>query len=431
MLSSLSSKNALRPTSRVTSLTAGFWVVFESWPSFSGFFPLTPFLQDSFLLPLTVITVGLSSPSGYYTLGSSSDLVGGTAFSGQSRRRSPLIPFLSKMEDLQDFSLCMLVYGSSPFSTLWRLCEVHHPAYSAYYPVVVPTVLHATWYMSLYYSLQSNSAKYKASCPSSRMSRCYSREEKGKKIEEDHHLRKPLVRVPENDVTELIERNKFTLIGRVTNPAIQKTRALVDFFLQQWHVVGRITWRDLGPSLFQFCFESEKDLQTILAKAPFHFKNWMFILKKWEPVVSDSFPAIIPFWVRAHGIPLHYWMDGTIDAIGATLGPIVDREVDKARFRVHVNGLKPLIMKLDLQLPSRKVVEVEVEYEKLGKHCFFCKSLTHEDTEKHPCPLSRAHAGNRGSLGITQQNTLEHLEDGRRRQEERRFSRQQNRPDYK
>lgn len=263
------------------------------------------------------------------------------------------------------------------------------------------------------------------------MSRRYSREEKGKRIEEDRPVRKPLVRVPETDVSELIERNKFTLIGRVTNPAIQKTRALVDFFLQQWHVVGRITGRELGPSLFQFGFESEKDLQTILAKAPFHFKNWMFILQRWEPIVSDSFPAIIPFWVRVHGIPLHYWTDGTIDAIGATLGPIEDREVDKARFRVQVNGLKPLTMKLDLQLPSRKVVEVEEEYEKLGKHCFFCKSLTHEDTEKHPCPLSRAHPGNRTALGITQQNTLERLEDGRRRQEERRYSRQQNLPVHK
>lgn len=257
------------------------------------------------------------------------------------------------------------------------------------------------------------------------MARRYSRDEKGKWKDDKLHQRKPLVRIPETDVSDLIEQNKFTLIGRVTNPSIQKTRALVDFFLQQWQVVGRITGRDLGPSLFQFNFESEKDLQTILSRAPFHFKNWMFILQRWEPIVSETFPALIPFWVRVHGIPLHYWKYETIDAIGAILGPIEDREVDKARFRVQVNGLKPLIMKLDLQLPSRTVIEVEVEYEKLGKHCFFCKSLTREDSDKHRCPLSRDHTGGIENLGITQQNTLERIEEGRRRQEERRYSRQQ------
>ncbi|XP_048634149.1 uncharacterized protein LOC125608214 [Brassica napus] len=258
------------------------------------------------------------------------------------------------------------------------------------------------------------------------MSHRYSRTEKGKERAEEFPPRKPLVRIPDANVSGLIERNKLTLIGRVTNPSIQKTRALVDFFLQQWNVVGRITGRDLGPTLFQFGFESERDLQTILAKAPFHFKNWMFILQRWEPVVSDSFPGRIPFWIRVHGIPLHYWIDETIEAIGAALGPIDDREVDKARLRVQVNGLKPLIMKMDLQLPSREIVEVELEYEKIVKHCFFCKSLDHEDSEKRRCPLSRSHHGERRDLGISQQNTLERIEEGRRRQDDRRFSRQQN-----
>ncbi|KAJ4917950.1 Uncharacterized protein Rs2_03500 [Raphanus sativus] len=258
------------------------------------------------------------------------------------------------------------------------------------------------------------------------MSHRYSRADKGKGREDDFPLRKPLVKVPATNVTELIERNKLTLIGKVTNPAIQKPKALVDFFLQQWNVVGKNSGRNLGPALFQFGFESEKDLQTILSKAPFHFKNWMLILQRWEPIVSDSFPSQIPFWISAHGIPLHYWTDETIEAIGAALGPIVNREVDKARLKVSVNGLKPLIMKVDLQLPSSKVIEVELEYERIGKHCFCCKALDHEDTEKHPCPFSRLQ--DRGSLGISQHNALEKIENSRRRQHERRFSRQQNPP---
>lgn len=254
------------------------------------------------------------------------------------------------------------------------------------------------------------------------MSHRYSRQEKGKWRDERLPPRKPLVRIPEADVSELVERNNLTLIGRVTNPNIQKTRALVDFFLQHWNVVGKITGRDLGPNLFQFSFETEKDLQVILSKAPFHFKRWMLILQKWEPVVSDVFPDRITFWIRIHGIPLHYWNDTTINAIGLALGPIVARDVDRARLRVQVDGLKPLITKMDIELPSKKIVEITLEYEHLEKHCFLCKSLSHEDGDCDTYPPTRR-SGDRRQMDIAQQNTLESIEEGRKRQADRKFQR--------
>ncbi|CAG7894413.1 unnamed protein product, partial [Brassica rapa] len=115
-------------------------------------------------------------------------------------------------------------------------------------------------------------------------------------------------------------------------------------------------------------------------------------------------------------------IDATIEAIGAALGPIEVREPDKARLRVHVNGLEPLIMKMDLQLPSSDVVEVELDYEKLDKHCFLCKSLTHE---KDDCPLrhdARYNVNEKTELGISQRNALERIAEGRRRQDDRRYA---------
>ncbi|XP_018458887.1 uncharacterized protein At4g02000-like [Raphanus sativus] len=149
----------------------------------------------------------------------------------------------------------------------------------------------------------------------------------------------------------------------------------------------------------------------------------MLILQKWEPVVSDSFPSRISFWVQVHGIPLHYWTDGTINAIGAVLGPIESREVNKARLRVQINGLRPLIMCMDLELPSKKIVEIVLEYEHLEKHCFFCKSLSHEDGDCPARPLDRTNPGDKRRLDISRQNTLESIEEGRRRQAERKFTR--------
>lgn len=201
----------------------------------------------------------------------------------------------------------------------------------------------------------------------------------------------PPIRIPQEDTTALIQEHKLTLIGRVTNPKIQKTRALVDFFLNQWRVSGTITGRDLGPHLFQFKFKTEKDLKSILDRAPYHFKRWMLILQRWEPVVSDYFPALIPFWITVHGLPLHYWTQAALKSIGKELGPVEGYEVEKGRMRVLINGLKPLEMRLEISLAG-DIKQVELEYDDLGKHCFICYSLTHE---KEDCPTQRSLANGR------------------------------------
>lgn len=51
-------------------------------------------------------------------------------------------------------------------------------------------------------------------------------------------VRRAPVKLPATNNRDLIEEHKLTLIGRVTNPKVQKTRALVDFFLQHWKVKG-------------------------------------------------------------------------------------------------------------------------------------------------------------------------------------------------
>lgn len=112
-----------------------------------------------------------------------------------------------------------------------------------------------------------------------------------------------------------------------------------------------------------------------------------------------------------------------MNAIGDAIGPVETKIADKARLRVLVNGLQPLIMRMDIELPSKAVIEVELEYEGLYKHCFLCKSLSHEDEY---CPhRNSAHYpyGSRRELGISQQNTLEKIGESKRRQEERKSAR--------
>ncbi|KAJ4904088.1 RNase H domain-containing protein [Raphanus sativus] len=65
-----------------------------------------------------------------------------------------------------------------------------------------------------------------------------------------------------------------------------------------------------------------------------------------------------------------------------------------------------------------EIITVDLEYEKLEKHCFICYSLCHE---KDTCPLNRD-KDNKIDIqqGISQHNTLKKLEDHRRKHDHRR-----------
>lgn len=250
------------------------------------------------------------------------------------------------------------------------------------------------------------------------MSQRYSRTEKGKWPAGPKHLpRRSPVQIPEEDNSDLIEANRLTLIGRATNPYVQKASAIIDFLPQFWNLEGRVTGQDLGRETFLFRFKSEEDLHMVLRKGPYHFKQWMVILQKWEAIVSKDFSSTITFWVDIIGIPLHHCTDKTVSIIGKELGPLSGKIVEKARVRVDINGLKPLEMSLEICLPTGELTVVEFVYEKLEKHCFSCFSLSHE--KKH-CPfLSTTAARVDKPLGVNQLKTLTRIEDDKKRQGER------------
>lgn len=253
------------------------------------------------------------------------------------------------------------------------------------------------------------------------MDRRYSRSEKEKwQAQADVPAKKAPVRIlaiQENE--NLMETNRLSLIGRLTNTIVQKPRAVIEFMMQVWNLEGRITGRALGLDKFQIIFETENELLQVLNKGPYHYKRWMLILQRWEPVVSDLFPSNISFQVRIHGIPLHYWYESIILTIGGQLGKCSLKDEKEAKIWVKINGMEPLTMKMEIQLPSDKVTEVEFEYIKIEKHCFTCFSLFHEESN---CPVRPRNVPppKERILGITQTLALQRIEADKKRHDERR-----------
>lgn len=97
--------------------------------------------------------------------------------------------------------------------------------------------------------------------------------------------------------------------------------------------------------MFQFQFENPEDLEAVLDNRPYHFAKWMVIIQKWEPTISPEFPSQIPFWVQVQGVLVPLWSESLLRGVGEDIGTFVTWEITaaKAKLRVLINGLRPLI----------------------------------------------------------------------------------------
>lgn len=83
------------------------------------------------------------------------------------------------------------------------------------------------------------------------MARRISYEEKGKAVASSSNDRPHISRVRVSDVdnSALLRRHELTLIGRLTNPVVQKTWPLISFFIDHWRTASKPVVADLGPRL--------------------------------------------------------------------------------------------------------------------------------------------------------------------------------------
>lgn len=213
------------------------------------------------------------------------------------------------------------------------------------------------------------------------------------------------VRVSEPESAYLLQKHSLTLIGRITNPSVQKIWSLLPFFAERWATETRPVGSDLGQGMFQFQFTREEDLLRVLEKRPFQYAKWMVIVERWNPTMAPDFPSLIPFWIKVQGIPVHLWTEGTIKAIGADIGIYEEAEINSlsARMRVQVNGRLPLIMSSVVEFPKGEVTATLV-YEQIGKHCSYCFRLDHEARD-----CLKAKAEKKEQLAVTESNKLEYL----------------------
>ena len=140
------------------------------------------------------------------------------------------------------------------------------------------------------------------------------RAESSQNIRNFHHARRRLqddeeiIKVPEFDYTDLVEKYKLSLVGRMFHQDGRSVDALLKHMLTRkiWDVEGRVRGINLGNNKFMFDFKREEDLQKLLIRRPCHFNKWSFSLERWAPTIEESYPNSMLLWVTITGLPTHY-----------------------------------------------------------------------------------------------------------------------------
>lgn len=213
----------------------------------------------------------------------------------------------------------------------------------------------------------------------------------GMTLEED----KTIV-IPEEDETFCaLDRGGRSLMGRLLNPECQNMARMLRTMPKIWKVYERARGIALSRERFQFVFDLETDIQTVLKQGFWTFDDWGLALERWVEYPPRNFLQKAEVWIRLRNIPVNYLTLKTIDLIADEIGhvKVLEYDPDKpmlndyVRVQVIVDLNQPLRDKKSLTLPGGRVEYIDVEYERVRKKCFHCYRLSHE---KLRCPVIQA-----------------------------------------
>lgn len=202
----------------------------------------------------------------------------------------------------------------------------------------------------------------------------------------------PIV-LPEDDDYSAIVLNSRSLLGRLLNPSCQNMARMLRTMPKILRVYERARGIALTKERFQFIFELESDIQTVLKQGFWTFDDWGMAMERWVEQPPSNFFQTAAVWIRISNIPVNYLTFKTIDAVAGAIGyvKVIEWDPEKPLLQDYVRA--QVIMDLSLPVREKKSITlpkgggtavVDVDYERIRKKCFHCFRLSHE---KQACPL--------------------------------------------
>ena len=154
---------------------------------------------------------------------------------------------------------------------------------------------------------------------------------------------------------------------------------------------GEIKIRDIGGNILLFEFDDALDLERVLELEPWTYDKILVVF--WHAVDVESAPLLsfnsITFWVQLHNIPNQCLTQATGEAMGNTIGSIVqvanledDGEGGKfLQIRLLIDITKPLPRCCKLWSEGEHVGWALLKFERFPNFCYWCGRVTHNERD--------------------------------------------------
>lgn len=186
--------------------------------------------------------------------------------------------------------------------------------------------------------------------------------------------------LPEEPEFRVFAANENSLMGRLLNPDCQVMSRMINYMPTAWRVYDRVRGVALSRDRFQFIFQREEDLLTVLKDRPWSYNHWTLLLERWCPSPPRDFLTSLEVWIRIRNIPVEHYTTGTMFTLAKKIGhveeiaynPKVSQTTDYIRAKVTLDVENPAYEAKNLHLPSGEITVITYEYEKIHKRCFSC-----------------------------------------------------------
>ncbi|KAL0854012.1 hypothetical protein Bca101_059164 [Brassica carinata] len=158
-----------------------------------------------------------------------------------------------------------------------------------------------------------------------------------------------LIDLPDSPRFKVFEQNTLNLLGHLLNPSCLPMEEMIETMPRVWRVYSRVRGIALSSEKFQFIFEREEDMETVLK---------------------------VDVWIRISKIPVNYYKVETMHFLASKVGhvieitydPKVSQKVSYIIAHVRLDIANPAMDHILLNLPSWGLTLLSVaESESYGK----------------------------------------------------------------
>nr|XP_027108780.1 uncharacterized protein LOC113728590 [Coffea arabica] len=190
------------------------------------------------------------------------------------------------------------------------------------------------------------------------------------------------------DLEKGVKECRLSLIGRVWGDRTANITGMRSFATNVWPQLKNVKITEIKVNMFQFIFESRKDIELVLSKRPWIYDGQPLVLLEWQADLEEKEQAFCRtlMWVQIWNLPLHWVTKEAGRKIGGIFAGVREviipqgggKEGKHLKILAEVNLKEPL--------PRGSMVKsnggtrwIEFKYEKCPDFCFCCGLIGHNE----------------------------------------------------